>query len=61
VSADDIFAAMMTVKGASNYNADAIVINPADYQRLRLAKDGGNSGQYYGGGYFYGPYGNGVK
>ena len=59
VSADDIFNAMMTVKGASNYNADAIVINPADYGRLRLAKDGGNSGQYYGGGYFYGPYGNG--
>ena len=59
VSADDIFKAMMTVKGASNYNADAIVINPADYQTLRLAKDGGNSGQYYGGGYFYGPYGNG--
>ena len=59
VSADDIFNAMMTVKGASNYNADAIIINPADYGRLRLAKDGGNSGQYYGGGYFYGPYGNG--
>ena len=37
---------------------DAIIINPADYGRLRLAKDGGNSGQYYGGGYFYGPYGN---
>lgn len=59
VSADDIFNAMMTVKSASNYNADAIIINPADYGRLRLAKDGGNSGQYYGGGYFYGPYGNG--
>lgn len=59
VSADDIFAAMMTVKGASNYNADAIVINPADYQRLRLAKDNSGAGQYYGGGYFYGPYGNG--
>ena len=58
VSADDIFAAMMTVKGASNYNADAIIINPADYQRLRLAKDQVN--QYYGGGYFYGPYGNGA-
>ena len=57
VSADDIFAAMMTVKGASNYNADAIVINPTDYQRLRLAKD--QVYQYYGGGYFYGPYGNG--
>ena len=60
VSADDIFAAMMTVKGASNYNADAIVINPADYQRLRLAKDNSGAGQYYGGGYFYGPYGNGA-
>ena len=61
VSADDIFAAMMTVKSASNYNADAIVINPADYQHLRLLKDGtgGTTGQYYGGGYFYGPYGNG--
>jgi len=59
VSADDIFNAMMTVKGASNYNADAIVINPADYQRLRLAKDNSGAGQYYGGGYFYGPYGNG--
>lgn len=57
VSADDIFNAMMTVKSASNYNADAIIINPADYGRLRLAKD--QVYQYYGGGYFYGPYGNG--
>lgn len=57
VSADDIFAAMMTIKSASNLNADAIVINPADYQRLRLAKDSNN--QYYGGGYFYEPYGSG--
>ena len=59
VSADDIFAAMMAIKGASNLTADAIVINPADYQRLRLAKDNSGAGQYYGGGYFYGPYGNG--
>ena len=58
-SADDIFKAMMTIKSASNLNADAIVINPADYQRLRLAKDNSGAGQYYGGGYFYGPYGNG--
>lgn len=57
VSADDIFKAMMTVKSASNYDADAIVINPADYQTLRLAKD--QVYQYYGGGYFYAPYGNG--
>lgn len=57
-TADNIFQAIMQVKSASNYDADAIVINPTDYQTLRLAKDGGNSGQYYGGGYFYGPYGN---
>lgn len=57
-TADNIFQAIMQVKSASNYDADAIVINPADYQTLRLAKDGGTSGQYYGGGYFYGPYGN---
>lgn len=57
-TADNIFAAIMQVKSASNYDADAIIINPTDYQALRLAKDGGTSGQYYGGGYFYGPYGN---
>ena len=56
LSADDIFTAIMNVKSATNYSADAIVINPADYQTLRLAKDGND--QYYGGGYFYGPYGN---
>lgn len=56
LSADDLFIAMTNVKSATNYDADAIVINPADYQALRLAKDGNL--QYYGGGYFYGPYGN---
>ena len=58
-TADNIFQAIMQVKSASNLDADAILINPTDYQTLRLAKDGGTSGQYYGGGYFYGPYGNG--
>ena len=60
-SADDVFKAMMTVKSASGLDVDAIVMNPADYQRIRLMKDGasGTSGQYYAGGYFYGPYGNG--
>ena len=57
-TADNIFEAIMNVKQGSNYDADAIVINPADYKTLRLAKDGGTTGQYYGGGYFYGPYGN---
>ena len=55
-TADNIFQAIMQVKSASNYDADAIIINPTDYQALRLAKDGNT--QYYGGGYFYGPYGN---
>ena len=59
VSPDAVFEAIMKVKTDSDYDADAIVINPSDYQTLRLAKDGGNSGQYYGGGCFYGPYGNG--
>ena len=57
LAADDVFKAMMNVKSATNYDADAIVINPADYQALRLAKD--SNLQYYGGGYFYAPYGNG--
>ena len=56
LTADDVFKAMMNVKSATNYNADAIVINPTDYQALRLAKD--SNLQYYGGGYFYGAYGN---
>ena len=55
-TAAGIFKAMMTVQESSGFAADAIVINPADYQKLRLAKD--NNGQYYGGGYFYAPYGN---
>ena len=57
VDADTLFEAMMTIKSDSGLDADAIIINPADYQALRLAKDGNT--QYYGGGYFYGPYGNG--
>ena len=57
--ADNIFKAIMQVKSATGFDADAIVVNPTDYQAMRLAKDGGTTGQYYGGGYFYGPYGNG--
>ena len=55
LTAEGIFKAMMTVQTTSGFAADAIVINPSDYQTLRLAKD--QNGQYYGGGYFYGPYG----
>ena len=61
VDPDTIFKAIMTVKTQSGLNADAIVMHPTDYQAIRLLKDGagGTVGQYYGGGCFYGPYGNG--
>lgn len=57
VTADTLFEAMTAVRTGSGYAPDALVINPADYQTLRLAKD--SNLQYYGGGYFYAPYGNG--
>lgn len=54
---DAIFRAITAVQTATGLSADAILINPADYQALRLAKD--SNGQYFGGGYFYGEYGAG--
>lgn len=56
IDADTVFEAIMTVKTQSGLNADAIIMHPTDYQAVRLAKDGS---QYFGGGCFYGPYGNG--
>lgn len=58
VGPDDIFKAIMQVKGASGLNADAIICNPADYVAMRLAKD--EVLQYYGAGPFYGPTGQGA-
>lgn len=55
--ADAIFKAMGKVQTATGFMADGLVINPQDYEALRLAKDGND--QYYGGGYFGGAYGNG--
>lgn len=55
--ADAILAATTTIREHSDYDADAVVISPADYEMLRLAKDDAN--QYYGGGFFVGGYGNG--
>jgi HK97 family phage major capsid protein len=57
-AADTIFTAMTGIQTATGYTADAIVLNPVDYQAMRLAKDG--NGQYMGGGYFTGAYGNGA-
>lgn len=55
---DGIFKALMDVQTNSSYPADGILINPTDYANLRLRKDG--VGQYYGGGFMYGEYGNGA-
>lgn len=56
--ADAIFEATMEVLNASGFDADGLIINPADYQKLRTYKD--SNGQYLGGGYFGGAYGNGT-
>lgn len=56
-NAEAIYRAMSKVQTATGLTADALVINPADYQALRLQKDG--NGQYLGGGFFQGQYGNG--
>ena len=58
ITADSVFAAMMSVQNQSGFAADAIVINPYDYQVLRLSKD--KNDQYLAGGPFYGQYGNGA-
>lgn len=54
---DAIFRASTKVATATGLTADAVVINPVDYQNLRLRKDG--NGQYFGGGFFQNEYGNG--
>lgn len=54
---DAVFRSITKISTASGLNADGIVINPADYQKFRLSKDG--NGQYFGGGFFSGQYGQG--
>jgi len=56
-NADAIYRALSKVQTATGLTADGIAINPVDYQALRLRKDG--NGQYFGGGFFQGQYGNG--
>lgn len=53
--ADAIFKGISAVGRNSGYTADAVVVSPAVYEKLRLAKD--QNGQYYGGGMFSGQYG----
>jgi len=56
-NADAVFRAITKVQADAGLDADGIVINPADYQAFRLSKD--SNGQYFGGGFFSGQYGNG--
>jgi HK97 family phage major capsid protein len=56
-NADALFRGITAVLQNGGLDADGIVMNPADYQTLRLAKDGNQ--QYYGGGFFAGEYGQG--
>ena len=59
VDPDTIYDAIMTVRSDSPFNADAIIINPKDYAKLRQLKVSSGSKEYVGGGFFFGPYGNG--
>jgi ATP-dependent protease ClpP protease subunit len=54
---DAIHKALTKVRAVSFFEPDAIVINPNDWQLIRLAKDG--NGQYFAGGPIFGPYGQG--
>ena len=50
-----LFRALMAVQNVTGLLADGIVINPVDYERERLTRDG--NGQFFGGGPFTGAYG----
>lgn len=52
------FRAKNAIRNVTPLDADALVINPADYEAFRLMKDG--NGQYVAGGPFQGQYGNGT-
>jgi HK97 family phage major capsid protein len=54
---DAIHKALTRVRSVAFFEPDAIVINPNDWQLIRLAKDA--NGQYYAGGPIFGPYGVG--
>ena len=55
-NADAIFKEITKIRSTAFVDPSAIVLNPTDWQLLRLAKD--SQGQYYAGGPFTGAYGN---
>jgi HK97 family phage major capsid protein len=52
-----LFKALNGQRGSALLEPDWIVINPSDWETIRLSTD--TAGQYFGGGPFQGPYGNG--
>lgn len=54
--AEAVFEQAMAIEAATGLAADAVIMNPATYQEIRLAKD--NNDQYFGGGFFQNAYGN---
>jgi HK97 family phage major capsid protein len=54
---DVIFKTKRMIANETGLQADGLIINPADYETFRLSKDA--NGQYFGGGFFSGAYGNG--
>lgn len=58
-NADAIFKEITKIRSTAFVDPSAIVLNPTDWQLLRLAKD--SQGQYYAGGPFTGAYGNAMS
>lgn len=54
---DAFFKAMTKIRSTGFFEPDGMVVHPNDWQQMKLAVDGNT--QYYGGGPFTGPYGNG--
>ena len=54
---DGILYAKSLIDSATPYEASCVIMNPADFFALQTAKD--DNGQYLGGGFFLGAYGNG--
>jgi HK97 family phage major capsid protein len=52
-----LFKAMNGLRGSAFLEPDWIIINPSDWESLRLLTD--TAGQFFGGGPFQGPYGSG--
>ena len=55
--ANALYKAITKVRTVGFMEPDALVIHPTDYQTLRLAQEGGTTGQYFGGGYMLGAFG----